>query len=741
MDVLKLLDRDDKWYLGGGDSLIFAPLFPEWLHLPGLWDEAHFYNIPIKPLYTITILSGNGKVIKPSLVDKVWRPSQLQRKFSLIDGLYLLETDSMLSGDTLTSILRFKGDDTGRDIDIILWTAQVNIVDDKTVLISHNDKGFLFKKDRRLWGKYPVTMSVFLGMTHSTYSANLSETTANQPFFEYTPFYEKFNGKLPCEIHNGGIDLDGLLYLGLHKHLKIKKDTELKIFMSVAKDSSSIKSQVRDILKIHDPINESDTNWRNFFKSVPSFECSNKYIEKFYWYRWYGLKLLMMQNSYSHPCICEGPAYFRVPITYSAQCHMLETRWMDNPRVAEGSFLNFIKEQENNGNYPGHLYPIDIKERGFYHADFGTTIIEIFRIHPDVSFLERVYPSLVRYAEYFDRERDREHSHLYDVIDQWETGQEFMPRYTSVDEKADIYKENKGIRLKGIDATYYQYGIRKALSFIAEKTGKAKEAKIWKEEAEKIKDAILKEMWDPKEEMFFDINPKTGKRTGVKAAVCFYPYMSDIINKRYLKGIRRHLLNKKEFWTPFPVPSTSIDESQANPFGEWKQKRMNCPWNGRVWPMTNSHIAEALANVAYSFDETLRETAGWFIERFIKMMFLDCDIRYPNTYEHYNPYTGKTCLYRGVNDYQHSWVVDLIIKYVCGILPQDDNSLIIDPLPLGLQYFKIDNVPYKGHKIKVELENNRFVVFVDGRRKSEGVMGKSATISIMQKSKVSHGFH
>lgn len=729
MDVLKLLERDDKWYLGGGDSLIFAPLFPQWLHLPGLWDEAHFYNIPIKPLYTISILS-DGRIMKPSLVDKVWRPSHLKRRFSLTDGLSLLETDVLLRGDTLVSTLRFEGGDLGREVDIILWTARVNGVNEKTTSISHDEKGFLLTEERRLWGKYPVTPFLFLGMDHSTYSVNLSENTANQPLFEYTPFYEKFNGELPCEIHNDGINSDGLLYLALHKHLKIEKNTELKVFMSVSKDSDGVKKQVGNAFKIDDPVRESEKNWLNFFNSVPSFECSDRYIEKYYWYRWYGLRLLMMKKSYSHPCVCEGPAYFRVPISYSAQCHMLETRWMDNPEVAKGSFLNFVKGQEKNGRYPGHIYPIDVGERGFYHADFGYSVVELFRVHPDVSFLEMAYPSLVRYAEYFDRERDREHSHLYDVIDQWETGQEFMPRYTSVDERADAHKERGGFRLKGVDATCYQYGIRRALSFMAERIGRVEEAKRWKKEADKIKHAILEVMWDPEEEMFYDVNPKTGKRTGVRAAVCFYPYMGDIVDESHINGIRRHLLNEDEFWTPYPVSSTSMDESLANQFGEWKEKRMNCPWNGRVWPMTNSHIAEALANVAYKFDGTLRKTAGWFIERFIKMMFLDGDPRYPNTYEHYNPYTGRACLYRGVNDYQHSWVVDLIIKYVCGIHPGDGDTLVIDPLPLGLEYLRIDNVSYKGHKIKVELRGDGFVVFADGIRKSEGVMGKPVTITL-----------
>ena len=35
-----------------------------------------------------------------------------------------------------------------------------------------------------------------------------------------------------------------------------------------------------------------------------------------------------------------------------------------------------------------------------------------------------------------------------------------------------------------------------------------------------------------------------------------------------------------------------------NANAEWKGKRHVCPWNGRVWPMTNSHVMEALGRWA-----------------------------------------------------------------------------------------------------------------------------------------------
>ena len=68
------------------------------------------------------------------------------------------------------------------------------------------------------------------------------------------------------------------------------------------------------------------------------------------------------------------------------------------------------------------------------------------------------------------------------------------------------------------------------------------------------------------------------------------------------------------------------------------------------------------------------------------MMFFDGDPARPNCFEHYHPYSGLPSLYRGVDDYMHSWVNDLIIRYVCGVRPEGDR-IVVDPFPFGLRSF------------------------------------------------------
>ncbi|HTY57753.1 MAG TPA: trehalase family glycosidase, partial [Bacteroidota bacterium] len=434
------------------------------------------------------------------------------------------------------------------------------------------------------------------------------------------------------------------------------------------------------------------------------------------------------EGNYPHQVVCEGPAGFRAPVSYSAPCHMLENRWRHDPALAQGSLLTFIANQREDGGFPGYIDPFHRRTEDFYHANWGDALLQLDAVHHSPHFLRGVSDGLARYAKYFDRERDADGSGLYDIDNHYETGQEYMHRYTAVNPEADRKNWGEVFRLKGVDATVYVYELKRALAVLARALGKPGEAELWEIGADKIRNAVRSRMWDPVEEMFFDVDPLTSSRTNVKSATCFYPYLTDIVTAEHLPGFHRHLFNTGEFWPPFPVPSTSLDDETFCAEPEWKGKRMNCPWNGRVWPMTNSHIAEAIARCAVAFDDrVLRERGAELIRKFIGMMFFDGDAGRPNCFEHYNPATGSPSVYRGIDDYQHSWVVDLIIKYVCGIRPEG-GAVVVDPFPFGLAEASIDGVVIRGRRIRVKIDRKKFAVWVDGAEAGTSTLGREIRI-------------
>jgi hypothetical protein len=733
LDILKYLERKDKWYLGGGNRLIWTPPFPFWLDHPGFWDKAHYYNYEIEPVFTWTILDEDGKEIHLRGVDRTWNPASLRTRFDIQDSgntrVNIEESKCCLPNDVLTSVVDIKNNSRrSMKLIFIAWTIQPNYPSKSMNTIkdvSVGQAGIAFTKNlyRAHAPILPIGCAFGLNRKIESYCINLSEGQAIQPHWRFTPFAEKIrNGRLKNEIKLSGVNNDGLIFIALQTSLEIKANSEsnVSVIFSAASTKQGANKNLRVTAKLKDPVKESERNWNDYFKTVPYFECQDEYITRYYWYRWYGLRLMTMdgnEGNYKSPTVCEGIGYFRAPISYSAMCHMFENRWRHDPKLAKGSLLTFIQNQRTDGGFRGYIDVNYYRQEMFYHANWGRAVLELDRIHPDKKFLKKIYPALVKYANYFDRERDAEGSGLYDIDNHYETGQEYMHRYIAVDQNADKDNWGKLFRLKGVDVTVYLYELKKALVYIAERINRPEtEMAKWRISAEKIRNAVLDTMWDSREEMFFDVNPKTGKRTNVKAAVCFYPYMTDIVSEKHLHGLKRHLFNPKKFWTRYPVPSSSADDPYFSSDAEWKGKRMNCPWNGRVWPMTNSHIAEAIMYSARRFnDRGLEEKGIEFIRKFIGMMFLDGDVKLPNCFEHYNPFTGEPSVYRGVDDYQHSWVNDLIISYIAGLHPGDDR-IEIGKSPHTMLPLIVDGIKIKNHTIKVASTRKQRLVAIDGHK-------------------------
>jgi len=365
--------------------------------------------------------------------------------------------------------------------------------------------------------------------------------------------------------------------------------------------------------------------------------------------------------------------------------------------------------QMEDGSFPGSIALSE--KRGFYHADWSN-VWQVHQLHPDIDFVRDTYGPICKYLEYMNTVRDREGWHLFDVIDQGETGQEYMSRYLAAHPYADDWGP---IQLKGVGESVYVYRTARCAALMAAALEQSADAQRWGQEADMIKAAILERMWDETDEWFYDVIPETGERSRVRVAASIYPFMCDIAGPQHLGAIQRHLLNPDEFWTTWPVPAESASDPMFDAEAHWKGERKSCPWNGRNWPMATSHVAEALARAA-SIDPELGMNAVQLIRRFIRMMCFDHDPKRPNCFEHYNPYTAAASEYRGVDDYQHSWVIDLILKYVVGVRPQESDVLVVDPLPFGLERFSVERLRYKGHDVSIRWQNDEgFTVLVDGK--------------------------
>ncbi|MGE3527451.1 MAG: hypothetical protein AB7I33_16155, partial [Gemmatimonadales bacterium] len=675
-----LLRRTDKWYLGSGDGLVWAPPFPAWHDTPGFWDEAHLVQYPVGPLYTVSFLRDGQPLPLPRATGLAWTPAGLRLAYDLGHGLRAIEHRSAPGNRILASEWEIRN--TGRRmavLDIVLWTAvDGESVGDEAVVTSRDRVSLVRRVRDRKDQEVEVRLDYSLG-GHRSWAVYRSEPSGPTPDFRLTPFYDRWqpSGRLANEARLGGINRRGLVYLGLQRRLRLAPGRTAGLASAV--QLTPLGVPVPPATPAAGPARRrAERSWSAFTATLPAFRCSDRWLERYWWYRWYGLRLNAVPaglGRYAHRTVCEGIGYFHQPISYSAMCHAREVRWCHDGAWAHGVVETFLDRLDRAGALPGRVYLDHLTGADFYHADWGGALGDVGRVHPDRARLARVYPALAQYAEWLSGTRDRESSGMIDVVDQYETGQEYMSRYQAVDPGADRYGWENRLRLKGIDVTVYAYRLFRLLERLApDETRRAR----WEALAERTRNAVQQRMWDPEQGMFFDVDPATGRRTGVKAAVCFYPYLTSLAGPRHLAGLERHLFDPGEFWTPFPVPSSSVDDPLFSPDAEWKGKRHVCPWNGRVWPMTNSHVIDALARV------TRRHHPGWarrvveFVNRFVRMMHFDGDPARPNCFEHYHPVSGRGSVYRGIDDYQHSWVTDLFVRHVGGVLPRGEQGLVVD---------------------------------------------------------------
>jgi hypothetical protein len=747
LDPQELLARDDKWFIAGGRELIYAPELPLHTDVPGFWPYATWLEWRVGPLFTATVLDENGEELALALKARRWTPSHVTHNYTLSGRLKLVERRAMTPDDALVSELTLvNAGSKPVTLNVVIWTLVPTRKDEPGAdfLLGFERSGERLAWRRRIRGpegNRQADYAVALGIRPAPASTCVtpSEQCHEVPFWRWTPFYWKMRpAGLPNEFATQGGEKPGMpnghVYAALHVRVRVPAKGRKTVIAAsaVAATRESAIDQLDAALALAKPIEAAAKSWHRLFDAVPRFECSDPYITRYYWYRWWGLylgRVVSRHKNLPYPCVFEGmnAGWFRHAISYSAQVHMLECRWMHDPAAAQGSLLNFLHNQYDDGALGGGIQPHDegpTTTPFMFHANWGLGVRKVYESHPDDGFLKHAYEPLVKYARYFDRERDRQGSGLYDVLTQGETGQEYMGRYLFTDEDADQWGKFR-VGLKGVDATVYIYELKKQLAWMAARLGKKNDAARWRAEAEKIKQAVHKKMWDPERRMFCDVHGETWQRSPHDAAVCFYPFMTDLAGPEHVAAIDDHLLNPDEFWLPWPAPSTGAKAPYFDADGEWKKQRKHCPWSGVSWLMTNSHIAEALANAARTLDAKLRPRFVEYMTKFIRMLFVDRRLDRPTSYEYYSPLTGQAPFFRMADDYMHSWIVELILKYVAGVQTLDEGRLVVEPFDFGLKSFTADNVRVRGRTIKITWRARKtdsapkgLTVSVDGERRA-----------------------
>lgn len=706
------MNQKKKIALAGGGYCLYAPRYPRFAESPGFADEACIANAVVPSVFFLAFLvDGKPLTMRCTKVDTDSGKAILT--YDEPGGLKVVERRFVTQDDRFVSELHLHNSvKQEREITIVLWTT----TDPEGEPVSLEGDSFRIRRALKSDGT-DVPADIHYSNPGPKGARCLqgffAEGGSDRPDYEETPWFELAalptpRAKRPMEKPSP-IIAESRVYVGLFRPLTFKGNgkSEQRFEANVSFKGKKVNFRARR------PDAKDENGWNAFWDKAPRFQCDDKAMERVVKNRFELLYLLRQPHgagTFSAPAVCEGNGPFHQPTSFSMPAIIREARWLQDPSLARGCLKVFFENLLHNGQVPGRVHMGGLNSEDFYHADWGGGFEALDAIHPDKATKKAVLMPMQRYVKWLANNRDPEGSGLTDIVNHFEARQEFSRRYAVVDAKHDRAVEfEEQFRLKGIDASVFRYRLVKWLYAVAEEIQEKAMANRFHAEAEVILDTIRRKMWDDKSGMFMDLDPKTRRKTNVKAAVGFYPLATDIPNSKQVEKMIDTLASRQEFWAKFPVPSIAMSDSTFDPAGRWKGTRKQCPWNGRTWPSVNCHILEGLTYWAERGNKRAVRLANNLLQRTIAMLSGETEhSELANSFEHFNPETGVGSRYRGIDLNLNAFVLDNVFRIACGFAiryGEVQNDPIGDSIDFKLQGMPLGNKVYdverKSGKLKV----------------------------------------
>ncbi|MEI6845636.1 MAG: trehalase family glycosidase [Candidatus Firestonebacteria bacterium] len=207
-------------------------------------------------------------------------------------------------------------------------------------------------------------------------------------------------------------------------------------------------------------------------------------------------------------------------------------------------------------------------------------ILSLYKKTKDMEILKNTYAKLEKFSGFFEKNRRDKKTKLFfwqadfkdTICRAGESGLDNSPLYDG--EKVQL----------SCDLSSFMANAYESMAKISAFLGKPEvEQEAWKKKYAGTVAAINKYLWSGKDGFYFD-REINGKFINIKAATGFFPLFAGAVPKKNLKKLLAHLVNKKEFWRPFPFPTIAADSC-------YYAKDM---WRGPAWINCNYLIVEGL---------------------------------------------------------------------------------------------------------------------------------------------------
>jgi hypothetical protein len=485
--------------------------------------------------------------------------------------------------------------------------------------------------------------------------------------------------------------------------LKPGEQTSLLIAMAVAMRQNEAQKAVARWAASDDPLLEQQRQYQRWFDvNCPRFDCPDERLVRLWWYRWFVVR---------HNLIAPGLGRLDLPVCYPSKTGpaarlsaadgyaiLRELRWLRDSAHAHSQIRAHAAQQSAEGLYEDGWLPRCSTESGGVAQDatppdsdqlepaldatvgLPAAFADALSVHSDPSLLSELAPGMAANLAALRKLRDVDNNLLL---------------------------SDPTLPIERVDSTaFYAVSLQAAAEAIS-LLDKKVDAQWHEGLADRCRQALLTMLWCEWSDFFCDLTQGSGLPIETPQTRSLLPFALGLVpeNPQYAVALDV-LVDPKVLWTPYPVAETALETVSG----------------GTVRPDLDAMVADVLADAIRNRRQNAidRLRLRGFIDLYARLMCEEGDPSRPQTRHSYDALTGQG---EGALDVFVDAFNDLIIRHLIGLVPQGDDTLLIDPLGHGFRHFRADDVPYRGHLVTIIWESRP-----EGERYPDAVAGLTVRV-------------